>query len=239
MWMWIMPTAKTSGGRGGRSAWLAKAAGSNRTQNKRPASPLRSVVLMGPMGAPPPTTPGVQKPEAAGKKKTGRGNGKGGRGNRGPGPAGGRDREPLGRGASDTPLPQLVASLPGINGASAYGPLERVTPCRLKVLGTSTSPRVRTARQPPQSAMGRPAAPRKSAPPTRGPTPTPDPGRHASTLTPIRSATGCAARSSTASLKGAIQSFSGRGVAHREETCPCGPHGGQIVKTTIFFTSFY
>ena len=106
-----------------------------------------------------PNHPGGAKARGSREKKTGRGNRKGGRGNRGPGPAGGRDREPLGRGASDTPLPQLVASLPGINGASAYGPLKRVTPCRRKILSTSTSPRVRTARQPPQSAMGRPAAP--------------------------------------------------------------------------------
>ena len=165
-----------------------------------------------------PNHPGGAKARSS-QEKTGRGNRQGGRGNRGPGPAGGRDREPLGNGASDIPLPQLVASLPGINGASAYGPLERVTPCRRKILGTSTSPRVRTARQPPQSAMGRPAAPPEER--------ATDPGRHASTLTPIRCATGCAARSSTASLKGAIQSFSGRGVAHREETCPCEPHGGR------------
>ena len=154
-----MPTAKTSGGRGGEVSVAGQGGRVEPNPKQTTSEPAAVGCFDGTHGRTAPNHPGGAKARGSREKKTGRGNGKGGRGNRGPGPAGGRDREPLGRGASDTPLPQLVASLPGINGASAYGPLERVTPCRRKILGTSTSPRVRTARQPPQSAMGRPAAP--------------------------------------------------------------------------------
>ena len=73
-------------------------------------------------------------PEQPGKKREGER--EGGTGKRGPRIEAGRDHEPSECGASDTPHPRLVAEPPGINGASANGPLERVTLCRRKVLGT-------------------------------------------------------------------------------------------------------
>ena len=100
-------TSLKKGEGGGRPAWPAKAAGST-VPKQTTSEPAAVGCLEGPAGAPPPTTPGVQKPEAAGKKRgggTGRGEGEtGARDQRG-----GRDRKPLGGGASDTPLPQLVA----------------------------------------------------------------------------------------------------------------------------------
>ena len=80
-----MPTALASRGEGwgGLHGWPRRQG--HRTRNKQPASPLRSVVSKGPVGAPPPAAPGVQKARSS-QEKRGRGNGKGGQGNGGPGP---------------------------------------------------------------------------------------------------------------------------------------------------------
>ena len=115
-------------GRVGRPTWLAKAAGSPYPKQTT-SEPAAVGCFEGTRGRTAPSRPGGAKgPEQPGKKREGER--EGGTGKRGPRTEAGRDHEPSECGASDTPHPRLVAEPPGINGASANGPLERVTLCR-------------------------------------------------------------------------------------------------------------